>query len=204
VGTLHRITLLAVVILCALMIPRPVAAQDAPVTIELAAGTDAEAATRDAVLRLLSEHDIERWLFTRRILIDETQIPHSHPVLTLHTRHLGDDLHLMSTLIHEQYHWFVSDRDDMEESAVERFREIWPDAPGREGQGARDQYSTYLHLIVCDMEFQGMTELYGEETARKVLTEITHYEWIYDKVLNDPRVREVNAEIGFLVPGAAR
>lgn len=33
-------------------------------------------------------------------------IPYSHPVLTLHTRHLKDDLALLSTFVHEEYHWY--------------------------------------------------------------------------------------------------
>lgn len=175
-------------------------AQESAVNIELADNTEREAATRTQLLRLLEQHDVDRWIFTPEILIDQTQIPHSHPVLTLHTRHLDNDLELMSTFIHEQYHWFVSARDDREQAAVEAFREIFPDAPGREGQGARDQYSTYLHLIVCDMEFQGMTTLFGEEAAREILGAMTHYQWIYTRVLNDPRIREINERMGFIVP----
>ena len=45
-----------------------------------------------------------------------------------------------------------------------------------------------------------MTQLYGEERAREVLAAMTHYQWIYDRVLNDPRVREANERVGFIVP----
>ena len=177
----------------------PLSAQETPLNVSTAADTPGEQATREQLLRLLNEHDIERWLFTREVLIDETSIPHSHPVLTLHTRHLGDDLELMSTFIHEQYHWLVAGQSSNEEAAIQAFRELFPDAPGRDGGGARDSYSSYLHLIVCDLEFQGMTALFGEETARRVLSGITHYQWIYERVLGDSRVREVNERYGFVV-----
>ncbi len=177
----------------------PLGAQETPISVSTAADTPAERATREQLLRLLAEHDIERWLYTREVLIDETEIPHSHPVLTLHTRHRGNDLDLMATFIHEQYHWLVDDHKADEEAAIEAFREIFPDPPSSEEGGARDKYSSYLHLIVCDLEFQGMTALFGEDTARRVLAGTTHYEWIYERVLGDPRVREINERFGFVV-----
>ena len=41
------------------------------------------------------------------MLIDEHAIPHSDPVLTLHTRYLHDDDGLVSAFLHEQMHWYV-------------------------------------------------------------------------------------------------
>jgi hypothetical protein len=71
---------------------------------------------------------------------------------------------------------------------------------GAEG-GARDAESTYRHLLVCDLEYQAMTSLVGEATARKTLAAMTHYQWIYDKVLSDARVREIALRHGFDASG---
>jgi hypothetical protein len=49
------------------------------------------------------------------------------------------------------------------------------------------------------MELQALTTLVGQKVARETLAQITHYEWIYDKVLGDPRVREVALKHGFNV-----
>jgi hypothetical protein len=38
---------------------------------------------------LIRTHDVEPWIATRKILVAYDQIPHSHPVLTIHTRHIG-------------------------------------------------------------------------------------------------------------------
>src|SRR5262249_41281436 len=65
-----------------------------------------EAQTKEQLLRLLKTYDVSRWIFTKSIVIDERAIPHSHPVLTLHARHLQDDELLLSTFVHEQFHWF--------------------------------------------------------------------------------------------------
>jgi len=180
------------------VLPPALTAQETPVEIELASGTPAEIEARDQLLRLLAEHDVERWIVTRRVLIEERVIPHSHPVLTMSTGNA--DLYQLSTFLHEQFHWWVNERAEARDAAKADFAELFPEAPGREGQGARNRESTWLHLIVSDLEYQAMTELYGEEVARELMAGITHYEWIYDKVLNDPRVREINRKHGLIVP----
>jgi hypothetical protein len=35
--------------------------------------------------------------------------------------------------------------------------------------------------------------------ARRLLSGITHFEWIYERVLGDPRVREINERFAFIV-----
>lgn len=182
-----------------LFLAMPAVAAPQQLQIELANDTEREALTRDAVLRLVAEHDVERWLFTREIVIDEESIPHSHPVLTLHTRSLGDDAGLLATFLHEQFHWLESERRERTAAAIEELRGRYPAAPDGGPQGARDLYSTYLHLIVCDLELQATTLLLGADIARATLANNRHYTWIYDKVLNDPAVREINTRHGFTV-----
>ena len=172
----------------------------AQLDVRLANDSDAERATRERLLALFEEHDVSDWIYTTEILIDQDQIPHSHPVLTIHTRHLGDDDMLVSTFIHEQFHWLEDgDVPVAFRAAMADFERMYPDAPAREGGGARDVESTYRHLIVCDLEFQGMTRLIGETRARQLLARITHYEWIYERVLTDEGVREVNERHGFVL-----
>lgn len=73
-------------------------------------------------------------------------------------------------------------------AAMEDFEALFPNVPSSADGGARDDRSTYRHLPVCDMEYQALTALVGEGTAREALAGITHYEWIYQKVLNDLRI----------------
>ena len=40
-----------------------------PIEIELKKGSPEEARTRDQLQRLLREHDLERWIFTRKVVI---------------------------------------------------------------------------------------------------------------------------------------
>lgn len=151
--------------------------------------------------RLFVEYEaLQRWLITGGMVIDEgTRIPHSHPVLTMNTR-IESDVDLLSVLVHEQFHWLTNDRQEAVDAALEEFREIFPEVPVRGREGARDEYSSYLHLVVCDLEFQALTELVGEERAREHLAAMDHYTWIYEQVLGNPKVREVTTRHGLLVP----
>jgi hypothetical protein len=133
-------------------------------------------------------------MWTYEVRIDETEIPHSHPVLTLHTRSVGDSQDQLSTFVHEQFHWWMHTRPEAEAAAVAEFRELFPEAPvaADGGGGARDEYSTYLHLIVCDLEFQAMSEIVGEQRARALMSSHGHYTWICQTLPHDVKVRAVN------------
>lgn len=63
-------------------------------------------------------------------MIDANAIPSSHPVLTLHTRHLDSGDLLLATFLHEQLHWYLmSCPDERMEPAFEGLRARFPNAP---------------------------------------------------------------------------
>jgi hypothetical protein len=70
------------------------------ISISLKHGDAKERATQSQLERLLSQYDLTQWISTMSVVIDEDAIPHSHPILTLHTRHLRDDDLLLSTFVH--------------------------------------------------------------------------------------------------------
>jgi hypothetical protein len=168
------------------------------VWIGLQSGSEVEAAMATELRALQRKYDVEPWILTRTILIDENQLPHSHPILTIHTRHIGDPLGLLATFVHEQLHW-LEEGPWLESfrAAMTDLEDIFPDVPSAAGGGARDGESTYRHLLVCDLEYQAMTALVGESVARDTLASFPQYTWIYDKVLNDPRIRAIALRHGF-------
>ena len=177
-----------------------VQAQTPAIEIELKNNTPTEQAARLHMQSIFAKYDLKPYVFTQRILIDDRSTPHSHPVLTLNTAYNERELFALATFVHEQFHWRVDElNDEKAKAAIAEFRRIFPEAPGRAGGGARDQFSTYLHLIVCDLEMQAMTRLAGEAQARETLRGYTHYPWIYQRVLDDPRIREVNRRFGFVL-----
>jgi hypothetical protein len=155
--------------------------------IDLITPDAASAATRDQLLRLAELYDLTPFLYTTQIAIDAGAIPHSHPVLTLHTRHLGQDDLLLSTFLHEQLHWFLMGAD--EAHVVDAFAELqalFPEAPTVVPDGAGDTESTYLHLIVNYLEFAAMRAVVGADRARVAMEwwATDHYRWIYRQVLD--------------------
>jgi hypothetical protein len=156
--------------------------------IKLVHGSPAEVQTRDQVQRLVNAYDVSPWLYTTSILIDEQTIPHSHPVLTLHTRHLKDDELLLSTFVHEQLHWFFVQKGEMTQQAIQDLRRLFPRVPVGAPDGAVTEESSYLHLMVCYTEYQAIRRLLGELKAREVMEfwASDHYRWIYSTMLDRP------------------
>jgi hypothetical protein len=163
-------------------------AQD-KIEIALKSGTPREVQTKEQLQRLLKTYDLSKWIFTRSILIDEKAIPHSHPVLTLHTRHLKDDDLLLSTFVHEQLHWFLVQNDQETKEAMKDLRTTFPKVPVGFPDGAENEESTYLHLLVNYLEYRADRELLGELRARQVFEfwASDHYRWVYKTVLERTR-----------------
>jgi hypothetical protein len=161
----------------------------ASLEIALKHGSKVEQQTRDQLQRLLKAYDLAKWTFTKSILIDEESIPHSHPVLTLSARHVKDDELLLSTFVHEQAHWFLTQNSKATEDAKQELRSMFPKVPIKPPEGASDEESTYLHLIVIYLEYRADRELLGELKARQVMEfwATDHYTWIYKTVLERPR-----------------
>ena len=200
---MKRFLILAVI---SLLLSGTICAQD-KFRITLKHKNDAnELKTKDQLLRLIDTYDLSdsKWIFTRDIIIDTKAIPHSHPVLTLSTRHIKDDELLLSTFVHEQAHRFLSDEKPKErDAAVEELKELFPKVPVGFPKGGKNEFSTYQHLLVCYLEYRAMRELLGELKAKQVMDFWTtdHYTWIYKTVLK--RTRDIG-QIAFkhkLVPG---
>jgi len=163
--------------------------------ISLKGVNDRERQTEQQLRRLLSLYDLSKWAFSTRIVIDGAfnVIPHSHPVLTLSTRHLKDDELLLSTFVHEQLHWYLSAKQKESEDAYRELKTIFPKVPVGFPEGASDEESTYRHLLVCYLEYQAVRELLGELRAKQVMGfwATDHYTWIYKTILE--REREIGA-----------
>src|SRR5262245_17455091 len=157
--------------------------------ISLKSGSQSEIQTKEQLQRLVKTYDLSKWIFTKAILIDEKSVPHSHPVLTLHTRHLKDDDLLLSTFVHEQLHWFLVQKDKETNEAIKELRVVFPKVPVGFPEGSEDEESTYLHLLVNYLEYRADRELLGELRAKQVMDfwATDHYKWVYKTVLERTR-----------------
>ena len=184
----NRVPRTALIVLTASFLSAPLSGQPA-LDITLKQGTVREAQTRDQLRRLVTTYDLSPWIFTTAIVVDERSIPHSHPVLTLHARHLMDDDLMLSTFVHEQLHWFLVKNGEATDKAIADLRVLFPTVPGKPPDGAQDEHSTYLHLIDCYLEYRADQQLLGELKARQVMEfwAADHYTWVYRTVLERER-----------------
>ena len=167
----------------------PSRAQDTT-EISLKKNSKSEVQTKERLQKLLQQYDLSKWMFTRKILIEDGVIPHSHPVLTLGTKENGDVL--LATFVHEQIHWFLSANFDRTEKAKAELKVIYPKVPVGSPDGARNKESSYLHLIVNYLEYEAMRELAGDVRAKKVFEGKGYYRWLYRTVLDDSgRIKDV-------------
>jgi hypothetical protein len=162
------------------------------IEITLAHGSAAEEQTRTELRALLKQYDLGDWVWTRRVVIMQGAIPHSHPVLTLNTRESG--MRLLSAFVHEQYHWYETAHPSDVAAAITELKKAYPGLPVGGQDGAADEQSSYLHVVVCYAEWQKMKALAGTERAREVMQYLAgdHYRGIYRFVLeHEPGVADV-------------
>ncbi|TKR30080.1 hypothetical protein FCE95_08015 [Luteimonas gilva] len=194
---------------CALLLGCAVARAQAPqmpLEISLARGSEAEKAAKAQIERIVARYDVSPWLFTRKIVVDERALPHSHPVLTLHTRHLKDDELLLSTFVHEQLHWYLGQNAAKSQAAVGELRKRYPDIPVGFPRGSSDAESNYYHLLVIFLEYRANRALLGELRARQVMEfwSQDHYTWLYATVMEQEReIGRIVRDHG-LIPDAGR
>ncbi|HJU90875.1 MAG TPA: hypothetical protein VJ672_15910 [Gemmatimonadaceae bacterium] len=182
-----------------------IAQSPAELEIELANDGDEEQRAREQLRRIVRNFDLSPWLFTRRVRVEAGVIPHSHPVLTVNTRYLDNDTAQVATFVHEQLHWFFVEHESRTDSAMAELARRYPDAPDRPPEGARNKHSTYLHLLVCTLEYDAMRAMVGDEGARRTLGGWRHYRWVYRTVLEQPdSIRRVLRAHGLDAPRAGR
>ena len=166
---------------------RPKPPANEPVLIHTFAKKETEYAIKSQLEGLLKRYNLEPYLYTKKIRVREGTIPHSHPVLTLSTDFEGSDTYLLSTFLHEQMHWYSLAKDYDSEALGAELMKRYPKVPVDLPEGGGSTMSTYLHLLVCYLEYQTLAQVIGEEAALAHMEFMTtrHYTWIYKTILKD-------------------
>jgi len=142
----------------------------------------------ECIKRLRENHDIRRFEYTKHLRVAPTETPHSHPILTLNTQlHNPDEI--LCEYLHEQMHWY-GDRSGCAGEGAPLMTELkrrYPQAPIGFPEGANDEYSTYLHLLVNWLEIEAASQFMARERAEEIARKKRYYRWIYRTVLSDWR-----------------
>lgn len=152
------------------------------VDVRAASGTDEEMAGVTGLRSVLAERDLRRWMFTDLVMVDGSiRGGFSHPLTISPGLLAGRPASALATFLHEQLHWLEG--PGLDEAIAEAGRR-WP-VPPPPPAGARDARSTWLHMSVCALEFQSLSEIIGPALAAAELRELGRYSWIYGQVLED-------------------
>lgn len=155
--------------------------------IHLAGVNEREEKVAEVLIGLSQKHDLSPWLFVNQVRIESGVIPHSHPILTLNTRHIENYNQLLAVFLHEQIHRFLAEPQNRKqlEGALSELRKMYSQVPDARNGGAASEYSTYLHFLVNWLEFDALSNLLGRIEAQEVIEGRDLYEWIYGRVLED-------------------
>lgn len=136
--------------------------------------------------RLAKQYDLQKYTITRDIIIERGAIPHSRPILTLNMRFLDDDDLALSSYLHEQAHWLLSERHprDMPD-LFDDLQKSFPNLDYHVPQGDGELRGSYFHIAVCMFEWRAMEELVGPQRALREMEwkQKDHYKAIYALVL---------------------
>jgi len=134
------------------------------------------------VMRLAQQYNLKKYTITRDILIERGVIPHSKPTLTLNLRFLDNDDLALSSYVHEQGHWVLTERGPrMNRPLLDDLLQAFPGLDYRQPNGDGEEIGSYYHIAVCMLEWQAMEALVGPERARKTVEwkSHDHYKAIY-------------------------
>lgn len=145
--------------------------------------SEAELETVLLLKDLIRKYDISDYIFTDKVVVESGVIPHSHPVLTVNTRHNKNIERLFLCFLHEQIHWFAEKNESRTNAAIEDLRIAFPDIPKGPPEGARDEFSSYLHLVINWLEMRAAKKYLGDRHASEVLATMDVYPGIYKIVV---------------------
>lgn len=152
-------------------------------------GNPAEQKGKVLIQDFLKKYDLEKYIFTKKIIIQSRVLPHSHPVLTLNTRQVDQPDHYFATFLHEQIHWYFDGKNSAKtDKFVKAIKLHFPTVPDSENGGSKDEYSIYLHLGVCYYEFVALSHYLGKEKAKKIFETADVYTWVKKQVLEKESV----------------
>lgn len=154
------------------------------ISLEFARKRAAEAEA--LLMQIRNAHNLSQFEFTRKVRIAPWESPRSHPVLTLNTRWNEQPDRFLAMYLHEQMHWYLNEhRAQQAHEAQRRLSVLYPSAPGAIEEGALDDASVVLHLLVNWLELSALRSLIGKERALAAVTPPPVYPWCYATVLRD-------------------
>lgn len=157
-------------LLAILLVPVFTQAQTPKLDITLQHISSEEQQQRALIERLARQYDLSKYTITQKIVIDEQAINHSYPVLTLNLRFVKNDDRALSIYLHEQAHWLLmKNYRPQTRDMLAELQRLFPNIDTSPPNGDGKVGSSYLHLVVIMLEWQGLEDLIGVTRAKAVM-----------------------------------
>lgn len=156
------------------------------ISISLKNNNEAEQITKKLLERILEKYKLDGWVLCQDITIEQGASGKAFPLIRL-SAHDNEDK-LLAQFLHEQIHWIEKGREGEMESTVEELKNIFPNVPINKPEGGGNQKSTYIHLIICRLEFLALKAVLGEEKAQRMVSSNNNYTWIRKIVIDNGSV----------------
>ncbi|HEY4496796.1 MAG TPA: hypothetical protein VI432_01425 [Candidatus Paceibacterota bacterium] len=152
--------------------------------INLKNNSEKEQKTKKLLEGLFNRFNLDKWILCDEILIEEGGRGKAFPFIIL-SAGLNEDI-LLAQFLHEQSHWVhgnIVGAENMDK-AIDELKEIFKSVPIDKPEGGGSEKSTYIHLIICRLEFLALKELLGEEKAMNIVSNNNNYTWIRKTILD--------------------
>ncbi len=191
---MHMDNISKYLLIAIVLLPVFAQAKTPKLNITLQHNSPAEQKRKEQIERLASKYDLAKYTITRDIVVDQHAINHSAPVLTQNLRFLDNDDRALSAYVHEQAHWLLMERHrgEVREMLPELMR-MYPNIEIAPPYGDGNRGTSYIHLVVLMLEWQGLEDLIGAERARAVMEfkRQDHYKALYATVMeNRPQMEK--------------
>lgn len=137
--------------------------------------------TQQNLRQLEQVYDLKPFIFTRTINIDGQDTNHSHPVLTLNTRHAEAPTQLLASWLHEEFHWWSESNAAKLAPAFLELKKIYPTT----------NQMTQAHLFICYLEYRALDYYLGKKEAKKTILDKIKKDkslaWSYGQALTRER-----------------
>jgi hypothetical protein len=167
---------------------------DLDITLDFSAVQRGAERVRDMLLDARNRFNLSPFEYSTQVRIAPTEIPYSHPRITLNTW-VRDDLGLLSMYLHEQMHWYVTwyshSHTPQWRQLFSQLRERYPSVPVGGTDGANDEFSTYLHLLVNWLEIEAVSQFIERDRIVQHVRSLPFYRWIYQTIVDEQHSLDV-------------
>lgn len=156
------------------------------IDIILKNNSNTEKNAKKQLLSLLKKYDLSKYILTDKVIIEDRVIPHSHPVLTLNTRHNLNLDRFLSVFIHENLHWIETiERSKFNLALYDLKKEFkYPE------NCSTKEISFFRHLIICYLELKADIDILGKTKAYNLAKTADIYRDIWVIILRNEKIIE--------------